>query len=309
MTAAVETTGLGARYGRHWAVRDCTLSLPRGGIVALVGPNGAGKTTLLHLAAGLLRPSTGSIRVLGEKPYYSSGLMTRVGFVAQGAPLYSDFTADELLVMGSKLNRGFEQASAREQLRRLDIPLHWRVGSLPGGQRVQVALTLALGKRPELLLLDEPAAGLDLLARREFLRTLMGSTAEQGATIVLSSHLIEDLDRVCDWLVIMSAGQVQVLGSVEELKARHKVLIGPVVIGSAHQKKIIGVAQVVRASHTDRQSTLLVRTDGVVHDPSWMVQDVSLQDLVLAYLADPAEGLLPGPIGHRSDNGVQGVHV
>jgi ABC-2 type transport system ATP-binding protein len=265
--AVLEATGLGKRYRRTWALRDCTLALPRGRIAALVGPNGAGKTTLLHLAVGLLAPTAGTIRVLGRAPGEDPGLLARVGFVAQDAPLYGDFTGAELLRLGARLNRRFD-------------------------------LALALAKRPELLLLDEPVASLDPLARREFLQVLMGSVAEQGLTVLLSSHLLADLERVCDYLIVLQAARVQVLGPVDELLDRHKLLVGP----RRDPAGIAGVAAVVRATHTARQSSLLVRTDGPVRDPGLTVGDVTLEDLVLAYLADPTAGTLPGPASAPAPN-------
>lgn len=291
MSTALETNRLGKRYGRLWALRDCSLALPSGRIAALVGPNGAGKTTLLHLAVGLTRPNEGSIQVLGRRPSGDRTVRSEVGFVAQNTPLYPDFTAADLITMGAKLNHRWDRALAHERLGRLQIPPDRPVGKLSGGQRAQVALTLALAKRPALLLLDEPVASLDPLARREFLQALMGSVAEEGTAVLLSSHLLGDLERVCDYLIVLQAGQVQVLGAVDELVAAHKVLIGP------HRPAgdIPGVAAVIRESHTDRQSTLLVRTSGPVPDPSWKVHDVSLEDLVLAYLADASAGTLPGP--------------
>jgi ABC-2 type transport system ATP-binding protein len=294
VTAALQASGLGKRYRRTWALKDCNLTVPSGRIAALVGPNGAGKTTLLHLAVGLLAPTIGSIRVLDQPPG-GPGLLVQVGFVAQDTPLYHDFTAAEHLTMGAKLNPSFDQPLARSRLERLGIQLDRRVGTLSGGQRAQVALALALAKRPQLLLLDEPLASLDPLARREFLQALMGSVAEQGVTVVLSSHLLADLERVCDYLIVLSAAQVQVLGTTEELLARHKLLIGPY---REQQPPIAGVAQVVRASHTERQATLLVRTDGPIHDPAWKAHEVTLEDVVLAYLADPSAGALPGPATH-----------
>ena len=301
MTAALQASGLGKRYRRTWALRDCNLTVPRGRIAALVGPNGAGKTTLMHLAVGLLAPTTGSIRVLDQPPA-DPGLLAEVGFVAQDTPLYRNFTAAEHLTLGAKLNRRFDQPLARSRLERLAIPLDRRVGTLSGGQRAQVALALALAKRPQLLLLDEPLASLDPLARREFLQALMGSVAEQGVTVVLSSHLLADLERVCDYLIVLSAAHVQVLGTVEELLEQHKLLIGAY---REQQPPVAGVAQVVRASHSERQATLLVRTSGPIHDPAWMAHQVTLEDLVLAYLADPSAGALPGPSAH--DNSLE-VH-
>jgi ABC-2 type transport system ATP-binding protein len=291
VSAAVEATGLGKRYRRTWALRDCTLAIPQGRIAALVGPNGAGKTTLLHLAVGLLAPTAGAIRVLGQTPGRDPDLLGRVGFVAQDAPLYGDLNGAEHLRLGVELNRRFDQTLARDRLERLGVPLDRRVDRLSGGQRAQVALAMALAKRPELLLLDEPVASLDPLARREFLQALMGSVAEQGLTVVLSSHLLADLERVCDYLIVLQAARVQLLGSVDELLERHKLLVGP----RRDPARVSGVAAVVRATHTDRQSTLLVRTDGPGRDPALAVEDVTLEDLVLAYLADPSAGALPGP--------------
>jgi ABC-2 type transport system ATP-binding protein len=297
VTAALEATGLGKRYGRNtWALRDCNLVVPRGRIAALVGPNGAGKTTLLHLAVGLLAPTAGTVRVL-DQPAGAPELVSQVGFVAQDIPLYRDFTAAEHLTMGRKLNRRFDEALARGRLERVGAPLDRRAGALSGGQRAQVALTLALARRPELLLLDEPLASLDPLARREFLQTLMGSVAEQGVTVLLSSHLLADLERVCDYLIVLSSAHVQVLGTTEALLAGHKLLIGPY---REAQPPIAGVAQVVRSSHTDRQASLLVRTNGPIHDPAWKAHEVTLEDVVLAYLAEPSAGALPGPSADHS---------
>jgi ABC-2 type transport system ATP-binding protein len=282
MDVALETDQLGKRYGSTWALRDCSLHLPVGRVAALVGPNGAGKTTLLHLAVGLVRPDAGQVRIFGQSPYDNTAVLAEIGFVAQETPLYRDFTAAELVIMGTKLNRQWDADLARNRLAQLGIPPNKPVGKLSAGQRAQVALALALAKRPRLLLLDEPVASLDPLARREFLQSLMGSVAEAGTTVLLSSHLIADLERVCDYLVVLRAAQVQLVGAVDEILAGHRQLVGP----RHGDEPIAGVAAVVRASHTDRQSTLMVRTDGSVDDPAWTVREVTLEDLVLAYLAD-----------------------
>jgi ABC-2 type transport system ATP-binding protein len=287
---ALETSGLGKRYRRAWALRDCSLRLPAGRVAGLVGPNGAGKTTLLHLAVGLLRPDEGSVRVLGEAPDGNADLLARVGFVAQDTPLYAGFTADALIAMGRHLNPRWDGSLARGRLARLGIPLDRKVRKLSGGQRAQVALSLALAKRPELLLLDEPVASLDPLARREFLQGLMGAVAGEGTTVLLSSHLIADLERVCDYLVILYAGRVQVLGAVDDLLAEHKVLVGP----RRDSADVSGVGSVVSATHTGRQSTLLVRVNGRVPG-GWAVHEASLEEIVLAYLADESFRTLPGP--------------
>jgi ABC-type multidrug transport system ATPase subunit len=287
---AVETVGLGRRYGKNWALRDCTLQLPAGRIAALVGPNGAGKSTLLHLMVGLLQPSAGSVTVFGGAP--TAGLQD-IGFVAQDTPLYRDFTPAELVELGRRLNQTFDVDLANERLAHLGIAMDRAVGKMSGGQRAQVALTLAFAKRPRLLLLDEPVASLDPLARREFLQSLMGGVADEGTTVLLSSHLLGDLERVCDYLIVLNHSQVQVVGGVDELLADHRVLIGPADI-EAH-----GVT-VVQERRTNRQATLLVRGyDPTVTqiDPQWTVHDVNLEDLVLAYLAN--QGDLSAPVGVR----------
>jgi ABC-2 type transport system ATP-binding protein len=291
VTVVLEANGVGKRYGRTWALRDCWLSLPQGHVAALVGPNGAGKTTLLSLAVGLLRPSEGDVRVFGATPRDNIAALGRIGFVGQDTPQYRDFTVDDLLTMGGKLNAHWDTAGAVHRLDQLGIPLDRRAGRLSGGQRAQVALTLALAKQPDLLVLDEPVASLDPLARRDFLAALMGSVAERGLTVILSSHLIADLEHRCDYLIVLSDSRVQVLGSVDELLAAHKTLIGPRTQGAS----IDGVDSVVRASTTERQTTMLVRTNGPIGDPAWIVHDVGLEELVLAYLAEPTAGTLPGP--------------
>jgi ABC-2 type transport system ATP-binding protein len=282
MTAVVETVGLGRRYGRRWALRDCTVLLPEHGVVGLVGPNGAGKTTLLHLLVGLLRPSTGSVAVLGDVPGTPQAL-SRTGFVAQDKPLYRGFTVAETLSMGGWANPGFDRALARRRLDRLDIPLRQRVGKLSGGQQAQVALALALGKRPDLLVLDEPVSSLDPLARREFLSTVMEDVAERGATVLLSSHLIADLERTCDHVVLLSAARVQVAGEVERLQETHLMLSGP----RAHMDAIAATHTVVQADATERHASLLIRANGPIHDPAFTVRPATLEELVLAYMSTP----------------------
>jgi ABC-2 type transport system ATP-binding protein len=282
MEHVLEADELGKRYGARWALRDCTVRLPAGRVAALVGPNGAGKSTLLHLAVGLQRPDAGTVRVFGAAPYENTAVLPDIGFVAQDTPVYRDFTADELVRMGGKVNRRWDAPLARARLAQLGIPPRKPVGRLSGGQRAQVALALALAKRPRLLLLDEPVASLDPLARREFLQSLMGSVAESGTTVLLSSHILADLERSCDFLVVLQAGRVQLSGAVDDIVAGHRQLVGPRHLG----EPIGGVRAVVRARHTDRQSTLLVRTDGPVRDPSWAVHELTLEDLILAYLSD-----------------------
>ena len=280
MTAALESHGLGKQYGRRWALNDCTLAIPEGKVVGLVGPNGAGKTTLLHLAVGLLAPTAGAIAVLGERPGDGPAQLARVGFVAQDTPTYSRLSVAKHLRMGDYLNPHWDDELATRRIEALDIDLRQRAGSLSGGQRAQLALTLAIAKRPELLLLDEPVASLDPLARREFLQVLMEVVAEHGVSVVLSSHLVADLERVCDYLVVLVASHVKLAGDVSALLASHYRISGP----SRDRSALSPNQHVIEESHTDRQSTFLIRTDETILDPTWMIKPVTLEDLVLAYM-------------------------
>jgi ABC-2 type transport system ATP-binding protein len=280
MSFVMEASGLGKQYGRRWALRDCTLAIPAGRVVGLVGPNGAGKTTLLHLAVGLLASTSGSIRVLGADPADGPVQLGRVGFVAQDTPVYARLTVAQHLRMGAWLNPSWDREIANGRIEQLGLDLRQRAGTLSGGQRAQLALTLSVAKRPECLILDEPLASLDPLARREFLRSLMEIVAVQRISVVLSSHLIADLERVCDYLVMLVASRVQVAGVVSALLASHYRLSGP----RRDPSTLPANQEVIQESHTDKQSMLLVRTDGPIHDPAWTVKPVSLDDLVLAYM-------------------------
>ncbi len=284
MSFAMQATGLGKRYGRRWALRDCTLAIPAGRVVGLVGPNGAGKTTLLHLAVGLLAPTSGSIRVLGANPADGPAQLGRVGFVAQDTPVYPRLSVAQHLRMGAWLNPGWDRETAEGRIEQLGLDLRQRAGTLSGGQRAQLALTLAVAKRPECLILDEPLASLDPLARREFLRSLMEIVAAQRISVVLSSHLIADLERVCDYLVVLVASRVQVAGEVSELLASHHRLSGP----RRDPGSLPANQEVIEESHTDKQSTFLVRTSDPVRDPAWTVRPVTLDDLVIAYMSRQA---------------------
>jgi ABC-2 type transport system ATP-binding protein len=276
----LEAAGLGKRYGRRWALSDCTLAIPAGHVVGLVGPNGAGKTTLLHLSVGLLAPTAGAVTVLGAPPATDAAQLGRVGFVAQDTPTYARLSVADHLRLGAHMNPGWDDDLARSRIAQLDLDLDQRAGALSGGQRAQLALTVAIAKRPELLVLDEPVASLDPLARREFLQDLMEVVVDHDVSVVLSSHLVADLERVCDYLVVLVSSRVQVAGEVEELLATHHRLIGP----RRDESTLPQNQHVIEASHTDRQSTLLVRTDGPILDPSWTVEEVSMEDLVLAYM-------------------------
>lgn len=281
MTAVLEAEGLGKRFGRNkWALRDCSVRIPEGRVVGLVGPNGAGKSTLLNLAVGLLSPTEGNIKVFDDLPAKDAEHLARVGFVAQDHPVFSGLTVRDHLHFGASMNPTWDQNLAVRRMGQLGIDPRHRAGKLSGGQRAQVALTIAIAKRPDLLILDEPVASLDPLARREFLQILMETVAEHHVSIVLSSHLVSDIERVCDYLIVLSASRVQVAGEVEELLASHHRLIGPrrdsSAFGEGHR--------VIDERHTDRQSTYFVHTDGPILDASWTIEAVSLEDLVLAYM-------------------------
>jgi ABC-2 type transport system ATP-binding protein len=282
--AALETTTLGKNYGSQWALQECSVSIPAGTVTALVGPNGAGKSTLMHMAVGLSKPSTGQITIFGDSPEGNiRNVLSHVGFVAQDHPLYRRFSVADMLTFGRKLNPTWDDDFARSRLQRLAIPLERPTGKLSGGQQAQVSLVLALAKRPKLVILDEPLAALDPLARREFMQTLMEEVAEYGLTVLLSSHNLADLERVCDHLVLLVGGRVQVVGDIERIVAVHKRLTGP----RSDPESLAARSDVVMADHTPRQSTLLVRANGHVYDPSWTIHDASLEEIVLAYLGRP----------------------
>jgi ABC-2 type transport system ATP-binding protein len=277
---ALETSGLGKRYRSCWALHGCDLAVPEGRVVGLVGANGAGKTTLLHLAVGLQVPSQGRIEVLGHRP---GEQLARLGFLAQDAPTYGHLTVAEHLRIGRALNPRWDDDFARRRVARLGLNPNLRAGRLSGGQRCQLALTLAMGKHPDLLVLDEPVSSLDPLARREFLQDLMELVAEHGPTVVLSSHLLSDIERICDHLIVLASGHVRVDSAVDELLATHKLLTGPARDANAFPRD----QQVVQTRTTGRQTTALVHTSGPILDPRWVVGDVGLEELVLAYMASP----------------------
>ena len=281
MTYALSASGLSKRYRSTWALRECDLALPAGRVIALVGPNGAGKTTLLRLAVGLLSPTSGTIEVFGTRPTTNTPqALARIGFLAQDHPLYRGFTVADLLRFGAHLNLRFDRPLAEKRLAAFGIPLERKAGTLSGGQQSQVALALALAKRPELLVLDEPLSSLDPVARREFLQTLMGAVAQDGITVIFSSHVVHELERVCDHLVVLRQGRIALDGDIDTLLARHRILVGP---RSDVDDPRIGT--VIETTPSDRHTSLLVR-DGAAID-GWTEHPVGLEDLVLAYLRGP----------------------
>jgi ABC-2 type transport system ATP-binding protein len=295
---AIQTRELSKRYRRVTALCDATITVPEGRVSALIGPNGAGKTTLLRLLAGLARPTAGDVAVLGSPPRQDSAFLAGVGFLAQEIPLYRRFTAEDHIAIGAHLNSRWDGAYVRDRLEGLGIPLSQPAGSLSGGQRAQLSLSLTLAKRPRLLLLDEPVAALDPLARRQFLAQLAEAVADGDLTVVLSSHLLADLERTCDHLILLSASRVQLCGDIETLLSEHQVLVGPRKDTSAIERD----HSLVHAVRTARQTTLLIRRSGPVVDPAFVAADVGLEELVLGYMGQntgqpPAERLSPAPTG------------
>jgi ABC-2 type transport system ATP-binding protein len=276
-TTALDARALAVRYRRGWALRDCEFTLPTGRISALIGPNGAGKSTLMRVATGLLRPTGGTIRVLGEEPSHR-GAHPGLAFLAQDKPLYRSFTVEEVLRAGEKLNPGWDREYANRLVREAGVPLRARVGTLSGGQRTRVALAVALGRRPRLVMLDEPLADLDPVARQEVMQTLLAEVADTGLTVLLSSHVIADLDGVCDHLVLLADGRVRLHGDVDDLLAGHRVLIG--------SRDLAPPAGAVETRTTGRQATVLARTGDVA---GWDNNEPSLEELALAYLRSSKE--------------------
>jgi ABC-2 type transport system ATP-binding protein len=271
--------GLGKRFRREWSLRGLTLEIPQGAVVGLAGPNAAGKSTLLALATGLLAPTEGTISVLGRDPLRDPRVLADVGYVAQGAPLYRSFSVAEIIEYTRRTNARWDSGPAVDLLERIDP--RTKVGALSEGERARLVLALVLGKRPQLVLLDEPFASLDPLSGRELLQLLMDGVAETGATVVVASHVVADIERVCDHIVLLAGGAVRLEGNVEALLESHRLLTGPRrPLGS-----IRGVREVVRERHSGRQLTLLTVVDGPVVDPSWTVEPVSLEELLLAYMA------------------------
>jgi ABC-2 type transport system ATP-binding protein len=288
----IETSGLGKRYRQTWALHECTVAVPAGHVAALVGPNGAGKTTLLNLAVGLAAPNTGAVTVLGGRPPGSPAALDGIALVAQDTPLYKNLSVADMMHLARNLNRHFDQQYALARLGELGIPLKRKAGKLSGGQQAQLALTLALARRPQLLVLDEPLANLDPLARHDFMATVMATVADEGVSVVLSSHVLAELERVADYLILMSGGRVRVADEVDHLLSTHRILTGP----AAEAGRPAGLA-VVHERRGEAQAHLLVRiadpSDPV--PPGWEAHPVGLEELVLAYLREPGAAALPGP--------------
>ena len=251
MTAALETIGLGRRYRSNWGLRDCSLQVREGSITGLVGPNGAGKSTLLRLAAGLSRPSAGiraDLRRGGRPERHRPSGPHRLPRPA-AARCTGASSVEEMLTFGRRLNDSWDDAAARGWLDEFEIPLDRKVAKLSLGQQAQVALAVCMGKRPDLLLLDEPVAALDPLARRKLLQNLLGTVAERGTTVFLSSHIVSELAPVCDELIVLSAARVQTSGTIEGLLADHRLLIGPRLDADPAEAEVISSSPHDSADH------------------------------------------------------------
>ncbi|MCC3774590.1 ABC transporter ATP-binding protein [Streptomyces sp. UNOB3_S3] len=289
---ALEAVDLGVRYRGGWALRDCSFRLPAGRVCALVGPNGAGKSTLLSLAAGLRRPTAGRLGVLGGAPG-GADIRPRVAYVAQDNPLYPHFTVGDTLRLGRELNPGsWDQPTAERLTYEAGIRPGARVDSLSGGQRRRVALAFALAKRPELLLLDEPMNDLDPLVRHEMTAALMAEAAEHATTVVIASHVVAELEGVCDYLLLIAGGRVRLAGEVEDLLAAHRLVMGR--YEDAGTPREFAAHTIVEARTTGRQLTALVRTDGPIGG-HWEVAEPSLEELLLAHLRAPGAPALLAP--------------
>ncbi|GAB4003346.1 ABC transporter ATP-binding protein [Glycomyces albus] len=279
-TPALATQGLTKRYGRQTALAEATITVPSGAIVGLVGPNGAGKSTLLALAAGLIRPTAGTIEVLGTRPAADAAQLARVGFVAQDTPVYTGLSVADHLRMGQHLNPAWDRAFAENRIRQLGLDPTKKAGRLSGGQKAQLALTIAAAKRPELLIFDEPVAALDPLARRAFLQNLMEFVAEIDVSVILSSHLISDVERVCDHLIVLAESRLQVAGDIDDITGDHYRIVGP----RGGLDDLPPEAVTIAEEHTERQTTLIVHNTGGTPLEIPGAEPLGLEDIVLTYL-------------------------
>ncbi len=287
---ALRTAGLGKRYGHVWGLRDCTLAVPAGAIVGLVGPNGAGKTTLLEMIIGLLKPTEGQIEVFGHTAQANTAeTLARVGYVAQNHPMYPDFTVADMFHLGQAMNPAWDMGMATARMEALDVPLNRKVKALSGGQQAQVALAMALAKRAPLLVLDEPVASLDPIARLEFMREVMAQVADGDLTVIIASHVVSELERFCDFLVVLTHGHVQLAGPVDGLLGEHQMLTVPRATPDADLPGTI-----IHRDDSDRHSSVLLRTSpatpAIQAHPDWRIETVGVEELVMAYLQRPAKG-------------------
>jgi ABC-2 type transport system ATP-binding protein len=283
-TPALRADRLGRRYGKVWGLRDCSLEVPAGVIAGLVGPNGAGKTTLLEMIIGLLEPTEGEVSVFGVTSRdRTAARLAQVGYVAQDHPLYRDFSVADMFHFGRAMNPSWDQQLAQERIDALGIPLKRKVKALSGGQRAQVSLTMALAKRARLLVLDEPVSSLDPVARLEFMQELVASAVGTSLTVIISSHVVSELERLCDWLIVLNGGRVQVAGPTDDLLEAHRLLTVP---RATLDAELPGLP--IHRTDSERHSTVVVRADparlAAQQRPGWQADPVGFEPLVMAYL-------------------------
>jgi ABC-2 type transport system ATP-binding protein len=280
--SAIKTESLSKKYRSLWALKDCNINVPKGSVSALVGPNGAGKTTLLKLLVSLSKPNSGTATVLNQSPSQNPEYISGIGYLAQEIPMYSRLNAKDHIAMGQHLNSNWDSDLATKRLDELSIPLDRPVGKLSGGQRAQVALGLALAKKPKLLLLDEPVAALDPLARVDFLKSLAQAVAdaEGELTVVMSSHLLADLERVCDHIIILASGETQLCDDIDKVLKSHKLLVG-----KRQDSVSSNEYTIIQETNTAKETTLLIRLNSnEFRHKDWHVHDVDIEEIVLAYM-------------------------
>lgn len=283
---AISASGLNVCYRRRRALIDCTLEVPEGRITAVVGINGAGKTTLLNCLVGLVRPSSGQATVLGGLAVGSAEARQRVSFVAQDSPLYGNLTVSSMLSLTECLNRDFDHSQARRRFDQLELPENRKIGELSFGQQAQISLTLALARRPDLLIMDEPLARLDPIARKDFMRLVLSTAVNDGVSVMLSSHVVAELEPVADYLVLIHEGRVLIAEEIDTFLARHFVLTGPVdrIPILEQYGLVLGIRKAAR------QAKALLRNDSfTVEIPDgWEREEVFLEELLLTYLGGDA---------------------
>ncbi|GAA2973530.1 MULTISPECIES: ABC transporter ATP-binding protein [Streptomyces] len=294
--AAIEAQGLGKRYRRGWALRDVSFRLPAGRVCGLVGPNGAGKSTLMGLATHMIRPTTGALRVFGAAPG-STDAVLRTSFLTQEKPLFRRFTVAETLRLGREFNPRWDQEVAEGIVRAGQVPMHAKVGTLSGGQRTRVAFALAFGKRPDLLILDEPMADLDPLVRRELMTTLTAEAAQHGTTVLVSSHMLAELEYICDYLLVIANGGLRLAGEVDELRAAHALLDVP----GTGPSPALPPHRVIESRRGEGRPGVLVRLDGPMGYGGPAAEPPTLEELLLGYLRAPDAPPLIAPSARVGD--------
>lgn len=269
-------------------------------ICGLVGPNGAGKSTLLGLASRQVKPTEGELKLFGV-PVDDAAAMPRFAFLGQDKPLFKRFTVAETLRMGAELNPGWDMAAAERIVRSGRVPLDARVGTLSGGQRTRVAFALAFGKRPGLLLLDEPMSDLDPLARDEMSTLLMAEVAERGTTVLMSSHMLGELEDMCDHLVVVSEGSTRMAGDTDVLVPAHSLVTGLTVGGGLPPE--LSRHTVIESRVRGRQFQALVRPEGPLTG-DWQISEPSLEEVLLAHLRSPDAPALLAPDARTDAEGI-----